>query len=202
MLTLYHAKPAFQKCVRPLVNQLARWHITPNQITVSAIVLSAFNGLAIALLPTASGPLLCVPLILLGRMALNAIDGMLAREHNLMTSLGRLLNELGDVLSDVVLYLPFCLIPGVSGFGVISVVILAVLTEFAGILGPTVLAKRSYSGPMGKSDRAFVFAALGLLLGLGISPGAWLTGIWGVVCLLEVCTIVNRCRAALKEVPQ
>jgi CDP-diacylglycerol--glycerol-3-phosphate 3-phosphatidyltransferase len=34
-------------------------------------------------------------------MALNAIDGMLAREHDMQSPLGAMLNELGDVLSDV-----------------------------------------------------------------------------------------------------
>ena len=35
------------------------------------------------------------------------------------------------------------------------------ITEFAGVLGPMVGASRRYDGPMGKSDRAFVFGALG-----------------------------------------
>ena len=33
-------------------------------------------------------------------MALNAIDGMLAREHGQKSALGGILNELGDVVSD------------------------------------------------------------------------------------------------------
>jgi len=36
-------------------------------------------------------------------MALNAIDGMLAREHHMQSKLGAILNELGDVVSDTVL---------------------------------------------------------------------------------------------------
>ena len=49
-------------------------------------------------------PLILIPITLLIRMALNAIDGMLAREHNMKTPLGAILNELGDVLSDSALY--------------------------------------------------------------------------------------------------
>lgn len=41
------------------------------------------------------------------RMALNALDGMLARECNQQTRLGAILNETGDVISDIALYLPF-----------------------------------------------------------------------------------------------
>ncbi len=200
MLTLYQAKPAFQNCLRPLVKQLAHWGITPNQITVSAIGLAGLAGLAIVAFPQSSLALLVLPGVLLGRMALNAIDGMLAREYGLTTSLGCLLNELGDVVSDVALYLPFCLIPGVQAAWIVGVVILAMLTELVGVLGLAIADNRVYNGPMGKSDRAFVFGAVALALGLGLVPGAWLTGIWVAVCGLELWTIGNRIRATLKEV--
>ena len=54
-----------------------------------------------------------------------------------------------------------------------AVIVLAVICEFAGVLGPTVGASRRYDGPMGKSDRAFVFGALGLWIGLGGALPAW-----------------------------
>lgn len=200
MLTLYQAKPAFQNCLRPLVQQLAAWNITPNQITVSAIGLSILAGLAIAAFPQSEFALLMLPGVLLGRMGLNAIDGMLAREHGLTTPLGCLLNELGDVVSDVALYLPFCLIPGVQAAWIVGVVILAILTELVGVLGLAIADQRVYSGPMGKSDRAFVFGAIGLALGLGVAPGAWLTMILIAVCGLELWTMTNRMRATLQEV--
>ena len=50
--------------------------------------------------PEVRWPLLLIPVVLVLRMALNAIDGMLAREHGMRTRLGALLNELGDVISD------------------------------------------------------------------------------------------------------
>jgi CDP-diacylglycerol--glycerol-3-phosphate 3-phosphatidyltransferase len=200
MLTLYQAKPAFQNCLRPLVQQLAAWNITPNQITVSAIGLSILSGLTIATFPQSSFALLTLPGVLLGRMGLNAIDGMLAREHGLTTPLGCLLNELGDVVSDMVLYLPFCLIPGVQAAWIVGVVILAMLTELVGVLGLAIADQRGYSGPMGKSDRVFIFGAIGLALGLGVAPGTWLTMILVAVCGLELWTVVNRMRATLKEV--
>jgi CDP-diacylglycerol--glycerol-3-phosphate 3-phosphatidyltransferase len=200
MVSLYQAKPAFQNRLRPLVSQLARWGVTPNQVTVGAIALCALSGLAIACFPQSSLPLLTLPGVLLARMALNAIDGMLAREHGLKTPLGGILNELGDVVSDVALYLPFALIPGVSADWVVGVVILAMLTEMAGVLGAAVAQHRPYNGPMGKSDRALVFAALALVLGFGSAPGAWLSGIWIAVIGLEIWTILNRVRSTLQEV--
>ena len=100
-------------------------------------------------------------------MALNAIDGMLAREFGQKSPLGAYLNEIADVVSDAALYAPFALLAAFGAFSVGLVILLAALTEFAGVLGPTIGASRRYDGPMGKSDRAFVFGALGLWVGLG-----------------------------------
>ena len=62
--------------------------MSANAVTVAAVVLSFFTGRLIALYPRAKWPLLVVPAGLFLRMALNAIDGMLAREHGMKTELG------------------------------------------------------------------------------------------------------------------
>jgi CDP-diacylglycerol--glycerol-3-phosphate 3-phosphatidyltransferase len=133
-------------------------------------------------------------------MALNAIDGMLAREHQMQSSLGGILNELGDVISDAALYLPFALVPGISPMLILAIVILSILTEMAGVVAVQVGASRRYDGPIGKSDRAFVFGLLGLLLGLGIDPGRWVNAALVIVALGVALTILNRCRKALVEI--
>ncbi len=200
MLTLYQVKPAFQKRLRSRVALLARWGITPNQITLAAIALASVTGLAIACFPNSSIPLLMLPIALLVRMALNAMDGLLARDYGLTSPLGCVLNEVGDVVADGVIYLPFSLIPGVAAPAVVIVVLLAGLTEFVGVLGQTIAPLRPYDGPLGKSDRALVFAVLGLLLGWGVPPGPWLTVIWWMLGGLSLWTIANRLQAALREV--
>jgi CDP-diacylglycerol--glycerol-3-phosphate 3-phosphatidyltransferase len=132
-------------------------------------------------------------------MALNAIDGMLAREHNMQSDLGGVLNELGDVVSDVALYLPFALVPGISAALVVTVVVLSVLTEMAGVVAVQIGASRRYDGPMGKSDRAFVFGLLALLLGVGLSPQWWANAGLVVVASLAALTVFNRSARALRE---
>ncbi len=199
-MTIYELKPAFQNLLRPVCRALAQKGITANQVTVSAAVLSLFAGACILVFDTARWTLFLVPAILFVRMALNAIDGMLAREHNLKSSLGAILNELGDVISDTALYLPFAAIPGVPGVLVVLVVILAILSEMTGVLAVQIGAERRYDGPMGKSDRAFVFGLLALLLALGVPTGWWLVPIFGVLLVLLMLTIANRARGALKEV--
>lgn len=199
MASIYDLKPRFQSLLRPLVRRLAAAGVTANTVTVAAIVLSSAAGAAIALAPGERLWLLALPAVLLVRMALNAIDGMLAREHDMQTRLGQILNELGDVLCDAALYLPLALVPGVTPPLVIVIVLLGVLGEMTGVLGQTLGASRRYDGPMGKSDRAFVFGALGLLLGLGLTPGRWLVACLALVLGLGVLTVLNRARRALAE---
>src|SRR5262245_25669995 len=192
MASIYQLKPAFQGTLRPLVARLAARGITANQVTVAALLLSVASGALVALWPGAALPLLLMPVALFLRMALNAIDGMLAREHGQKSRLGALLNEIGDVLSDAALYLPLALVPALADWPLIAAVLLAVVAEMTGVLGPTVGASRRYDGPMGKSDRAFVFGALALWLGLGLPSGLWIDFLlWAVVLLLAV-TIFNR----------
>lgn len=199
MPSIYQIKPAFQNVLRPTVTGLHRLGITPNQITVFAIVLSGGMGGLIAAYPQNRLVLGALPLCLLIRMALNAMDGILAKEFDLKSKLGQILNELGDVISDTLLYLPFAFIPGISPLWIVPIVILSILTEMAGILGVTTGSHRSYLGPMGKSDRAFVMGFIAFLLACGVSPGPWLTIGWLVLIVLLLWTIGNRVIDALQD---
>jgi CDP-diacylglycerol--glycerol-3-phosphate 3-phosphatidyltransferase len=198
--SVYELKPRFQALLRPGVRALARAGVTANQVTVAAAALSGAAGAAIAALPHRRWPLLLLPLALLLRMALNAVDGMLAREHGQASRLGALLNELGDVVSDAALYLPLVRRPELfPPAAVVAIVLLAALSELAGVLGQTIGASRRYDGPGGKSDRALVFGALGLALGLGAPGGLWLEILVWLLAAAVALTVVNRCRRALDE---
>jgi CDP-diacylglycerol--glycerol-3-phosphate 3-phosphatidyltransferase len=201
-MTIYDLKPAFQNLLRPCCRALANGGVTANQVTIVAMVLSVLAGLALALFPMSRWALLSIPVWLFLRMALNAIDGMLAREFKMQSALGGILNEVGDVVSDAALYLPFALIPGVSPGLVVGVVFLSILTEVAGIVAVQIGASRRYDGPMGKSDRAFVFGLLALLLGLGFEPGWWVNAGLAIVALLAALTVFNRSMKALRELNQ
>jgi CDP-diacylglycerol--glycerol-3-phosphate 3-phosphatidyltransferase len=199
MASIYDIKPAFQRLLRPLVGKLAGAGVTANQVTLAAALVSCGLGACVALFPAARWPLLALPAWLFLRMALNAIDGMLAREHGQKSALGSLLNELGDVVADSALYLPLALEPGFDPRLVVGVVLLAAITEVAGLAAVQIGASRRYDGPMGKSDRAFVFGLLALLAGLGLPLAPWLDGVLALVVVLLAWTILNRVRRALAE---
>ena len=198
MPSIYNLKPAFQNILRPICRKLANWGITANQVTIAAILLSLITGIAIAWQSTIA--LLLLPIILFIRMALNAIDGMLAREHNMQTPLGAILNELGDVIADAGLYLPFAMLPGIMPILVVFVVLLAIISEMTGVIAVQIGASRRYDGPFGKSDRAFGFGLIALLLGLEVLAGIWLNIMFGIMLFLLVITIINRAVHALREV--
>lgn len=195
-MTLYGLKPVFQALLRPAMFWLARKSISANQVTFAAMALSFFSGGLLLLFPR---PELygILPLVLFIRMALNALDGMLARECNQTTRLGAVLNEFGDVLSDIALYLPVILLPATIAPLVLAMLFLTVLSEFAGVLAQAINGVRSYAGPMGKSDRALLFGACGLALSVWPQLVVWCNLVWGVISLLLIWTIVNRCRSVL-----
>ncbi len=200
MASIYALKGRFQDRLRPAVRIMARGGIAANQITLLAAVVS----LAVAWTvwrhaPAAPALYALLPLWMLLRMALNAVDGMLAREFGQKSALGAYLNELCDVIADVALYLSLLSVPGMRPWLLLLMAGLAALTEFAGALGPLAGASRRYDGPMGKSDRAFVFGLLGLLLAIRWLSTAWLDGVVALVAALCALTVWKRVRAGVAE---
>jgi CDP-diacylglycerol--glycerol-3-phosphate 3-phosphatidyltransferase len=197
--SIYDLKPRFQAFLRPVCGALARAGVTANQVTLAAVLLSGLGGAAILWQPEAHWPLVLLPAILFLRMALNAIDGMLAREHDMQSRLGAILNELGDVVADAMLYLPLAAVPGIAPWLVVGLVMAGILVEMTGVVGVQIGASRRYDGPVGKSDRAFVFGLLAFLLGVGIEAGGWVDILLGFVLLMSGVTVINRARKALAE---
>ncbi|KQZ34656.1 CDP-alcohol phosphatidyltransferase family protein [Duganella sp. Root1480D1] len=200
-ISIYQLKPRFQQLLRPFLNLLTRLGITPNQVTLAAMMLSVGYGAALALVPQCLGLWLGLPFFLLLRMALNAIDGMLANATGNKTAMGALLNELCDQVSDAALYLPVALLAGISPHLLVLVVVFALLAEFSGVLASSIGVARRFDGPMGKSDRAFAFGLLGLLVWAGVAP-VWHNALLAVVLLLSLVTVFNRLRQALRLSPQ
>lgn len=199
MPSIYDLKPGFQSLLKPLVKALHAHGVTANQVTLTAVALSFMGGGMIAWKPGEAWPLLVLPLVLLVRMGLNAIDGMLARDFAQQSKLGAMLNELGDVISDAALYLPLAWLPMVYPPLVVGIVILSILSEMTGVVAVQIGARRQYQGPMGKSDRAFWLGAMAFALGVGAAPGNWINWLFGVMLVMLLITITNRVRTALKE---
>ena len=201
MASIYQLKSRFQNILRPFTGALAKAGVTANGVTLGALLLSAAIG-SLCWLVADPRVLYLLPIGLFLRMALNAVDGMLAREHGQKSSLGGFLNEIADVLSDAFLYLPLAFRPEFPLFATVLFCALAFLTEFTGVVAVSQGASRRYDGPMGKSDRAFLFGAAGLALAYGLPSFLWVNALIWLGVLLSVLTVVRRVGRSLEEIEQ
>ena len=200
MPSIYSLKPRFQGLLRPFARLLARAGVTANHVTLLACALSVAIGVLLTARIEFHALLLILPVFLFLRMAMNAIDGMLAREFGQKSDLGAYFNELTDVVSDAFLYLPFAYLAPFEPLWIGAVIWLAAISEMAGTVAPMIGAGRRYDGPMGKSDRAFAFGAMALWMGLGGSLAPWVAWLFPrLIALLLTATIVNRVRNGLAE---
>lgn len=200
-MSIYALKGRFQDLLRPGVRGLYRAGITANTVTVLAAVVSLLVAAAVWRWAPARPLLyLALPLWMLLRMALNAVDGMLAREFGQQSRLGAYLNELCDIVADAALYLSLLSLPGVNPTALWALTWMAAVCEYAGVLGVMVGASRRYDGPMGKSDRAFVIGLIGVLLAPGWIDGALVGWIAWAAAALCVLTSWRRVRQGLAEV--
>ena len=196
MISIYSIKPKFQKLLKPLLDFLYKNGVSANMITWSAIVLSAVTGLLIWLEPS-QNMLLFLPLSLLIRMALNALDGMMARTYHMQSKQGEVLNELGDVVSDLLLYFPLLKLFSLPIYVLITFLFMSVVNEYAGILGKAVSGIRQYDGPMGKSDRAFVVGLLSLVFYFTHALNPYIDYIFVAIILLLMLSTFFRIKKTL-----
>ena len=199
-MSIYALKPRFQQLLRPAVRALHRRGISANQVTLAACVVSLLLGLLLCALADSPRWFWLLPLWFFLRMALNAVDGMLAREFGQQSALGGYLNEITDVAADAALYLPFAFIAPFGGLQIGLLIFLAAMSEFCGVLGQVHGNGRRYDGPMGKSDRAFVFGALALLYALAGSLPGWLDAVMWLLIAALLWTCWRRVANGLKAV--
>jgi len=198
MISVYNIKPKFQQLLMPVLRVLYSWKITANHLTILAILLSAALGIGFWLHPFGK-MLLVIPVGLLLRMALNALDGMMARTYNMQSKMGEVLNEFGDVVSDMFIYLPLLKLPGVKWYLIVGFVMLGILNEFAGLLAKSISGERRYDGPMGKSDRALLTGLTCVLYYFSVPMELYINYVFiGAMALLILSTF-NRLKNSFKK---
>ncbi|MGI9643652.1 MAG: CDP-alcohol phosphatidyltransferase family protein [Acidimicrobiia bacterium] len=166
--SLYGIKPGFVRLLDPIRKSLARRGVSPTTVTLAAVPVELTVAACLVIGVRAPFVLLLVPVLAVAWMALNALDGSLARATGGVTSVGTVLNELVDRFGDlVVVSVAFIVapLPVAAGLGV------AILSsELVAAIGWATTGHRHFRGPMGKPDRAAVLA-VGSLAAI-IWPGA------------------------------
>ena len=197
MFSVYNLKPVFQKLLQPILHALYRIGVTANQLTISAIILSCLMGFGFLQYHKFYLGILIIPFGLLLRMALNALDGMMARQYDMQSQLGEILNEIGDVVSDIAIIFPFVILPGINPVIIILFGVLAILNEFAGILSKAIGKERRYDGPMGKSDRALIIGIFCLVFFFWSDVTYYGDWIFGIASALVLAGTIIRLYKAL-----
>ena len=149
MISVYQIKPKFQQLLKPLLGIFHKVGITANGITWMAIFLSTAIGVLFWFFP--NGHMLWIFAVgLLVRMTLNALDGMMAKAYSMTSVSGEMLNELGDVFSDAVLFFPLIKLTGVNFWWVLLFIFLSMLNEFIGVLTKAATGNETIRRPNGK----------------------------------------------------
>ena len=197
MASVYDFKPTFQRLLFPILRTLRALGITPNALTIAAILGSAVVAWFVAQFPSPR-VLLLLPAWLFVRMALNALDGMMARTYDMTSPSGAILNEVGDIVSDLALYASLAWVEPRAMVVAFAFVVVAALTEFCGVLSQALGAGRRYDGPMGKSDRAFWIGAWGLLAAFVPQVLDALPWVLGTASALGIVTCFRRVAPATR----
>ena len=198
-ISIYSLKKKFQDLLMPLCKKLNSMGITPNQITIGTMILSIIFSIIFYIFSKYKWLFLIVPMFFLIRMALNALDGMIASRFDKKTNLGVFLNEIGDVIADTVFFLCFFSAISINTVLTILFVFLGILSEYTGVTAIQIDGKSNYEGPMGKSDRAFFISVLSIFIFLGID-GRYINYFIYLGIFLLIITIYNRMKSTLKDV--
>lgn len=197
MISIYKLKPKFQALLKPVLDFLHANGITANQITWASVVWSFIIAGFFWFADSNRYFFLALPIGLFVRMALNALDGMMARVYNQKSKLGEVLNETGDIVSDIALFFPLLKHEPESLYFIVLFICLSIVNEFAGILAKAVSGERRYDGPMGKSDRAFMVGLYGLLAFFGLNHFSYTPYIFLLLLLLLLISTFIRLKKAL-----
>ena len=191
---LYSIKPWFVRRLRGVEHALVARRVSPDALTATAVVVSIAAGGAIAAGGLLDLPLLwlAVPPLVLVRLALNALDGSVARRTGRARSFGAALNEIGDRMSDAAVI-------GAAGFvakpalaaGAVSTSFLASLT---GVLALALTGRRDSGGPAGKADRAALIALAAAAGALAGSALPFTIVLWTIVAGGLATTFVRLAR--------
>jgi phosphatidylglycerophosphate synthase len=196
---LYRSKSAVVRRLEPVLASLERSRVSPDMLTLSAIPLAVLGGVCLLLSPALPFVLLVIPLVAVGRLVLNLLDGALARRTGRMHARGELYNELGDRLADIALLAPVAFLPGAQREVVLLGVIGAVFASFAGLAPRAAGGERIYRGVLSKPGR-MALLSVSAIAALLVGPAAW--GAFGPILLVgTILTAVERVVIGLRRLP-
>lgn len=168
MRGLYALKPWYTRRLDGIVRWAEDRDVSPDVFTWLGVLSAAAAGVAIAL---GSWPLAL--LLLAGRLAGANLDGAVARARGVSRPWGFVVNEIGDRVSDLLMFAGLAVLLGrlQGGAAVVFVLVAAVvatLPTFVSLAGAGAGAPRLNGGPFGKTERCL--AVVLMVAAPGLSP--------------------------------
>lgn len=188
---LYALKPWYTRRLTRFVDAAVARGLSPDAFTAVGILGGALAGVALAL----GWWWLALPLLAL-RLAGANLDGAVARARGVSRPWGFVLNEIGDRLSDLLMW------AGLAWWAaqhsttalvwVLVATVAATLPTFASLSAAGAGASRRNGGPLGKTERC-------LLVVIGCAVPGWLVWVSALVVAGSVLTAALRLRGAHRE---
>ena len=194
---LYAVKPGFRSSLRGLELRLVRSGVSADQLTAAGLGCAAGTAGAVLLSGDDARWLAAVPVLAVGRLVCNALDGMVAADTGTARPLGLVLNEFADRVADSAVLLAVALRSGNPLLGAATVA-LVLLASYLGIVPVAAGGTRQYIGVMGKVDRMVLLAALAPV-GLAAGAATTMTAYLCVVAPGALVTIAQRATSIRRE---
>ena len=195
---LYAIKPWFVRRLRGVEDTLVSLRVSADALTWAAV--GAAAGAGVAIVAGTGAPLLwlAVAPLALARIALNALDGSVARRTGTARPSGALLNEASDRIADALFLVPLAWVAGPAL--ALAALAATLLASLAGVLSQALTGTRDHGGPMGKADRMLVLGVASLVAPM--QPRAWTVAAIAVAsgALITAAARVTRIRRRLADV--
>ena len=163
---LYALKPRFAAALAGPADWLAARGVGPDTLTAAGVACALAAGLCLAASGLGAWTALLVAPLALARLTFNALDGLVARRSESARPWGAVVNELGDRVADLGVFLGLGLVPGADGGLVAAAAVASLLASHVGVASEAAGGRRVRGGPMGKADRMAWLAAAALASGL------------------------------------
>jgi phosphatidylglycerophosphate synthase len=167
---------------------LLKTSITPNQISLASIVVSALGAAALLFAPHRPWLFLAAALCVQLRLLCNLLDGMVAVEGGRGTPVGGLYNEIPDRIADSLFLVAWGYACGLGWLGWLAA-LAAACTAYVRVLGGALGLKQDFRGPMAKQHRMALLTVVCLLAmaeawwngsQFGLIGGLWIAALGGL----------------------
>ena len=169
---IYAIKPWWQGRLTGMENWLVKRRVHPNLVTLAGVGSAGLLGVVLAASARWPWLALAVAPLAVGRLAANALDGLVARRTGLASARGELFNEFGDRVADIAVFVGLALNSHVVAPLAWGVLVLTLLSSYLGIAAKAVGGQRIFGGLLAKADR-MIYLAVFSLVALFVGPAAW-----------------------------